>query len=156
MRYYSFDLFDTCFVRACGDPKNIFDLLAYRILGDDSSDSVRYDFSQIRIEGEKKARKLSNKKEISLDDIYMNCDFSGLTSLSNKKILMAEMEIEKEQLVPVYSIWKKIRELHQEGHGIYYISDMYLPYEFLLNLLKEYDFWKDKDSLYVSDRKSVV
>ena len=31
MRYYSFDLFDTCFVRACGDPKNIFDLLAYRI-----------------------------------------------------------------------------------------------------------------------------
>ena len=150
MRYYSFDLFDTCFVRACGDPKNIFDLLAYRILGDDSSDSVRYDFSQIRIEGEKKARKLSNKKEISLDDIYMNCDFSGLTSLSNKKILMAEMEIEKEQLVPVYSIWKKIRELHQEGHGIYYISDMYLPYEFLLNLLKEYDFWKDKDSLYVS------
>lgn len=150
MRYYSFDLFDTCFVRACGNPKNIFDLLAYRILGDDSSDSVRYDFSQIRIEGEQKARKLSGKEEILLNDIYMHCDFSSLTSLPSEKILKAEMEIEEEQLVPVYSIWKKIQRLHQEGYGIYYISDMYLPYEFLLNLLKKYDFWRDKDSLYVS------
>ena len=30
---YSFDLFDTCFIRACGAPRNVFDLLAYRVLG---------------------------------------------------------------------------------------------------------------------------
>lgn len=150
MRCYSFDLFDTCFVRACGHPKNVFDLLAYRILGDGSSESIRCDFAQIRIEGEKKARRLSSEEEISLDDIYAQCDFSDLTNLSNKKILRTEIEIEKEQLIPVYSIWEKIRKFHQEGYGIYYISDMYLPYDFLLELLKVHDFWQEKDRLYVS------
>lgn len=150
MRYYSFDLFDTCFVRACGHPKNVFDLLAYRILGDDSSESVRYDFAQVRIKGEESARRLSGKEEISLDDIYAYCDFSGLTDVSNNTILKKEIEVEKEQLIPVYSYLKRIQKIHKEGYSVFYISDMYLPYGFLLELLKEHGFWQDKDRLYVS------
>lgn len=150
MKYYSFDIFDTCFVRACGHPTNIFDLLAYRVLGNDSNESVRYDFAHIRREGEKKARRSFKKEEISIDEIYEYCDFSGLTTLSNHEILKAEIEIEKEQLIPVYSIREKIQRLHREGHNIYYISDMYLPYDFLLDLLKMHGFWQEKDFLYVS------
>ena len=41
---YSFDLFDTCFIRACGAPRNVFDLLAYRVLGANSDESARTDF----------------------------------------------------------------------------------------------------------------
>lgn len=40
---YSFDLFDTCFIRACGAPRNVFDLLAYRVLGANSDESARTD-----------------------------------------------------------------------------------------------------------------
>ena len=71
MKCYSFDIFDTCFVRACGNPLNLFDLLAYRILGDDSAESIRMDFSLIRVQGEKRARMLSNEEEVSLEDIYL-------------------------------------------------------------------------------------
>lgn len=150
MKYYSFDIFDTCFVRACGSYLNIFDLLAYKILGEDSEESHRIDFAWIRINGEKKARLASQNEEISLKEIYNYCSFAGLTSMSNEQILQIEMETEMEQLIPVYSILKKIEKLHQNGYQIYYISDMYLPQDFLLSLLKKHNFWKNNDKLYVS------
>ena len=150
MKCYSFDIFDTCFVRACGNPLNLFDLLAYRILEDDSAESIRMDFSLIRVQGEKRARMLSNEEEVSLEDIYLHCDFTRLTSISNREIAQTEMEIEREQLIPVESMRRKIEEIRQLGNAIYYISDMYLPQDFVFSLLKEYGFWKEGDHLYVS------
>lgn len=150
MKQYSFDLFDTCFVRGCGDPENIFDLLAYRVLGDDSSESLRADFAHIRVEGEKRARQLSAEEEITLECIYQNCDFSGLTALTNAEIAGMEMAVEREQLVPVYAVQKRIEELYQRGCAVYYISDMYLPQEFVLGLLKDHGFWREDDRLFLS------
>lgn len=148
--YYSFDIFDTCFVRACGSPHNVFDLLAYRILGEESEESLRMDFAAIRIEGERKARLYSGKKEVNLTDIYECCSFEGLTSMDKRQIAAAEMEIEREQLVPVYSILQKIKELHKISESVYYISDMYLPQEFIHELLVKHGFWQSGDKLYVS------
>ena len=156
MKYYSFDVFDTCFVRACGSPLNVFDLLAYKILGDDSEESHRMDFALIRINGERKARLASQKEEVCLDEIYNYCSFAGLTSIPNEQILQAEIETEMEQLVPVYSIQKKVKELHQNGHSVYYISDMYLPQDVLSNLLKKHGFWKENDKLYVSSEYGIT
>lgn len=147
---YSFDIFDTCFIRACYSPKNIFDLLAYRILGDESEESIRMDFAAIRIEGEKKARALSKKEEVTLSEIYDYCNFEGLTDISNKEIAKVEIEIEREQLSPVYSIREKTKELHRKGKVIYYISDMYLPQDFIEDLLIKNGFWQSGDKLYVS------
>lgn len=146
---YSFDIFDTCFVRSCGNPYNVFDLLAYRTLGD-SSESLRADFVLIRTEGEKNARTLSGQEEVTLADIYASCDFSELTNVSNIEISKAEMEIEREQLVPVYTVRKQIEELHRRGCVVYYISDMYLPQDFLQEILAECGFWLEGDKLYVS------
>lgn len=156
MKYYSFDIFDTCFVRACGSPLNVFDLLAYKILGNDSEDSHRMDFALIRINGEKKARLASQKEEVCLDEIYSYCSFAGLTSMPNEQILQAEIETEMEQLVPVYSIQKKVEELHKNGYSVYYISDMYLPQNVLSNLLKKHGFWKESDKLYVSSEYGIT
>lgn len=52
---YSFDLFDTCFIRACGAPRNVFDLLAYRVLGANSDESARADFALERVKGEQES-----------------------------------------------------------------------------------------------------
>lgn len=156
MKCYSFDIFDTCFVRACGNPLNLFDLLAYRILGDDSAESIRMDFSLIRVQGEKRARMLSNEEEVSLEDIYLHCDFTRLTSISNREIAQTEMEIEREQLIPVDSIRQKIEVIRQQGNSVYYISDMYLPRDFIFNLLIEHGFWKEGDHLYVSSEYRIT
>lgn len=147
---YSFDIFDTCFVRACGSSYNVFDLLAYRILGEKSEESIRMDFAAIRVEGERKARLHLGKKEVTLADIYDCCSFEGLTSMSKQQIAAIEFEIEREQLIPVYSILYQIKELHKIGKSVYYISDMYLPYELIYELLVKHGFWKSGDKLYVS------
>lgn len=153
---YSFDLFDTCFVRACGFPKNVFDLLAYRTLGENCDESMLADFALIRVKGEQTARNLSDKEEVSLMDIYQYCSFKGLTSLSNEAIAEIEMEVEREQLCSVRSIWERINYLHDRGENIYYISDMYLPASFLKDLLVTHGFWKGGDRLYVSSTYGVT
>ena len=147
---YSFDLFDTCFIRACGAPRNVFDLLAYRVLGANSDESARADFALERVKGERKARALSQVEEITLEAIYVCCDFMALTAQSKTEIARLEMQVEREQLVPVYAIREKIKTLHREGHSVYYISDMYLPRTFLSELLIEHGFWREGDKLYVS------
>lgn len=149
MNIYSFDIFDTCLIRSCGFAHNVFDLLAIQILGENSSESIRADFVNIRISGEETAR---NKKitEVTLDDIYNACDFSGLTSITNQDIAQAEILIEKKVLIGVKSIKKQIDKLHESGHKIYYISDMYLTETFLKEVLIEQGFWKNGDQLYVS------
>ena len=66
--YISFDIFDTLVIRSCGKPDNVFRILGQR-LGINSEK-----FRQARISAEKKARKLCNRSEISLSDIYMSFD----------------------------------------------------------------------------------
>ncbi len=147
--HFSFDIFDTCLIRSCGFAHNVFDLLAIKILGENSSESVRADFVNIRISGEKIAR-TKKATEVTLNDIYNACDFSGLTSTTNQDIARAEILIEEKVLVGVKSIKKQIDKLHESGHKIYYISDMYLPETFLKEVLIEQGFWKNGDQLYVS------
>ena len=119
---YSFDLFDTCFIRACGAPRNVFDLLAYRVLGANSDESARADFALERVKGERKARALSQVEEITLEAIYVCCDFMALTAQSKTEIARLEMQVEREQLVPVYAIREKIKTLHREGDKLYVSS----------------------------------
>ena len=54
---FSFDIFDTCLVRTCGESYNVFYILAKEILGDDAELSQINDFVLIRKRGEEYARK---------------------------------------------------------------------------------------------------
>ena len=84
--YYSFDIFDTCIIRTCGYPHNVFDLLAIAVLGNKSSNSLRADFVNIRISAEASARK-KKQSEVTLEDIYQECDFNGISSIAKNIIL---------------------------------------------------------------------
>jgi len=150
MKIYSFDIFDTCLVRKCGAAQNVFDILAFNVLGDDSPESVRMDFANIRIRAEQKTIHKTSKEEITLAEIYQNCDFSGLTSVSNDLIRQAEIDLEKQMLIPVYSVKKMIDELRKKGAQILFISDMYLPSVQILEVLIREELYKTGDKLYVS------
>lgn len=147
---YSFDIFDTCFVRACGSPKNVFDILARRVLGDNIDESYIIDFALTRIKGEKIARENSKFEEVTISEIYEACDFSGLTDMSQLRIMDMELVLEKDLLVPVWELKKRIKTIHEAGGNVIFISDMYLPSHFLLELLKDNGFWAQNDKLYVS------
>jgi len=147
---YSFDVFDTCLIRKCGLACNLFDILANEILGDESPESTKMDFVNIRIEGEKIARNNSTSEEIKIHEIYSNCDFTGITEIKNEDIQRSELELEKRILVPVISVKEKINLLREEGKQILFISDMYIPYSDILDSIKLNGFFQPEDKLYVS------
>jgi predicted HAD superfamily hydrolase len=155
-KVHSFDIFDTCLIRKCGDARNVFDILAYEILGDDSPESVRMDFANIRIEAEANARNNQKQEDITLTDIYEFCDFTGITKISCDLIKKTEIEIEENQLIPVLTIREKINYLRSMGNQIIYISDMYLSHEFILNQLIKCGFYNSNDKLYVSSEVGLT
>ena len=150
---YSYDIFDTCLIRSCGKPEFVFDLMAKVILGEESDVSLRMDFSMERIQGEINARKTLlniNKEDVTIDEIYDFCDFSQYTEYSKEQIKNIEKDIERTVLFPVSTIKEEIDHHHQHGDDIVFISDMYLPYDFILQLLTEYGLYKDGDSFFLS------
>ena len=154
-KIYSFDIFDTCLIRTCGIPVLAFDLLAERILGREVSETLLMDFSNIRKNGEKDARKkyvTKDKEDITLEEIYQECDFSPVTEIDKNTIMAQELELERELLKPVPSVLHQIEELRQQGHHIIYISDMYLSEEFLTDVMSHAGFFKPGDKLYVSSK----
>ena len=148
--FYSFDVFDTCLGRICGDAKNIFDVVALEVLGRESELSKLNDFRYIREKGEKIARNTTKKEDITLEEIYQHCDFSVLTNKPNSEILQVELEIEEKNLFAIYDVLAIVKKLHKRGKSVAYISDMYLPSTFIINILKREGFWGSNDKLYVS------
>ena len=152
----SFDIFDTCFVRACGTSEKIFALLAEEILGNAADDTLTADFCLIRQNGERAARENSSREEVTLEEIYEYCDFSGLTGVPKCDIASAECRIEREQLIPVLSIKRKIEEYRNNGRRIMYVSDTYLSENFVRSLLEDNGFWNSGDRLYISSKVFVT
>lgn len=149
---FSFDIFDTCLTRACGEAKNTFFLLAERILGEGSDTSARNDFALIRMNAEREARRLcinDENEEITLNDIYKFCDFTSITNSSNAIIMQTELDIEKEILLPVDKIRNEINLLVNKGFSVIYISDMYLPKTFIEEILVHHGFYVN-NNIYVS------
>lgn len=156
MDIISFDVFDTCFVRACGSPERVWWILALEVLGAETDESTIADFCLVRRNGEYMARKNSSMEDITLEEIYKCCDFSGLTNLPNSKIAALECKIEKELLIPVFSIKQKIEKYRSKGDYIIYISDTYMSEEFMMSLLIDNGFWHEGDKLYISSKTRLT
>jgi len=154
MKIYSYDIFDTCLVRCCGTPDNLFFLLAQSVYGDNADYDVLKNFVHDRIEAERIAIERINGAEACLRDIYkvLETDFL-LTNIDN--ILQKELEIEKQELVPVAYYVNEIKHIRENGGKIVFISDMYLPSVFLKNILKHYELFYEGDLLYVSCEHSA-
>lgn len=152
-RIFSFDIFDTCFVRTCGTSTNVYYLLAENILGANADFSLKRDFALVRKMGEEIARKKlinKQKEEVTIKEIYQFCNFTIFTNYNNNTIMQKEIEIEDEVLLPIYETRKEIEYLHNKGYVIIYISDMYLPKNFIVKKLRDFGFYYDEKLVYVS------
>lgn len=150
IKIYSFDIFDTCLIRKCGSPRNLFDILAYEIIGMHSPESLRMDFANIRIKGEKIARNESKSEEVTLTDIYSHCDFTDITSKSKDEIQHCEIELEKRMIIPVHSMIEQLNHLRSRGYQVLFITDIYLPESVILECLIINGVYQPGDKLYVS------
>lgn len=145
---YSFDIFDTCLVRKCGTPENMLDVLSLRVFKEPVEERIRQEFVVARHQA---AIAISNNVHAQLSDIYDAMRWTHPSLYPKEELLQIEMDCEKSLLVPVQSMLQKINNIRQNGNHIIFISDMYLPTDFLQSILIEMGFMFKEDSLYVSN-----
>jgi hypothetical protein len=85
----------TSTLRACGEAYAVYDILAFRVLGEQASWGERADFALQRLQAEQNARR-RHEGPVTLDAIYAEADFSMYTARANTAIMQMELQIEAE------------------------------------------------------------
>lgn len=153
---YSFDIFDTCLTRHHATPRDLFFDLAHIFLNQYTAygydqQSIRT-FARLRRLSERQARFINKKnlEDINLNHIYRQFRELSPWSFDLDEAMNFEMELEKSSLHAVLPIKVHIEQLRQHGHRVIFISDMYLPTDFIWQCLLEKRIAKLGDTIYVS------
>ncbi|WP_304322114.1 hypothetical protein [Phocaeicola plebeius] len=144
----SFDIFDTCLIRKCGEANNIFFLLARKLYPTNlAKQECLYHW---RKEAETITCKKQRKDNVSLDEIYENYPSKRFIEYSAKQVKDTEILLEEESLIPNTKAISIISQKRKAGYQIIFISDMYLPSSLLQRILGKLNIFKPEDYLFVS------
>lgn len=132
----TFDVFDTLIKRPTEVPADVYKFLERGAL--EITHGVAEDFARVRLNAEVITRELSEKGEITLEDIYANIQaYYELSEQITKVLLQAEIEMEVGLIQP-RPFGQKCWEIAvSSGKRIYLISDMYLSAEVLERMLRK-------------------
>lgn len=145
---YSFDIFDTCLVRLCGEPENMIDVLSYKVVDlINSKEGTCHKTSEHLRRLFVEARRNTGGQ---LENVYQHVARIFPLPCSSEEMAQLEMDTERELLVPVLATRQLVNQLRSKGE-IAFLSDMYLPTSFLREQLKSHGFFKDGDRIFVSD-----
>lgn len=148
MKLASFDIFDTTLIRKCGNPVNIFYILAHRLYPSDKA--KRDDFLLWRKEAESEARRSNPGKDVTIEDIYTSDELQGFDEYTPAQLVEAEKNVESENLIVNPAIKKIIEQKREDGYTICFISDMYMPSDFLKKVLEKEGCINHDEQVYVS------
>lgn len=148
MKIASFDIFDTTLIRKCGKPENIFYILAHKLYPCDKA--KREDFLLWRKKAEGDARKRNPSKDVTIEDIYCGDELKSFGEYSKNELIEAEMSVEAEQLIANPEIREVINRKRGQGCTICFVSDMYMPSEFLKQILEREGCIRNDEKVYVS------
>lgn len=144
--YVSFDVFDTCLIRRCGNPNKIWDLMADRLFEKEDVRG-RLSFAGNRSLAEETA--LMNTAFPTIRDIYNELNVAQW-GFKQDDIINLEMEIEEQELFPNPEILKIVNEFREKEYKIAFVSDMYLPTEFIKKILIKHGFCREGENVFVS------
>lgn len=125
----SFDLFDTLIKRDVNHYREVFDILEKTIVLEYGN---KYKgLAQKRINAEINARNRL-KYEITIDEIYdcLECDIADVVK-NKEKSLECALAVPNEVMRPIFEYCKR------KGKRIIIVSDMYLPKEVLIEIIKK-------------------
>lgn len=151
----SFDVFDTCVSRMHAHPRDLFYDLGLRLAAGQSESRRRTfarKFQRARIRAEKIAnwRKRKISENATLHDVYSNFHWLLRTGFGTDDLVKAELELEQESIYAIDAIAAQISELRAAGHKVIFVSDMYLPSDLLMPVLRKSGVMTESDVLYVS------
>jgi FMN phosphatase YigB (HAD superfamily) len=151
MQIASFDVFDTVVTRIIGDPKVIFLILGKNLLKQSLLACMPEAFARARIKAESRAFKNIGEKH-TLWHIYSELATAlYLNDEQQRKIMQLELDLESKFLRPVPIAGEMIKAARDRGDRVAFISDMYLPSDFIQEQLVRHSFWQEGDVLYVSN-----
>jgi hypothetical protein len=142
------EIIDTVLVRACGSEASLYDALALRVLGRESSLSKQADFACRRAMANWQARE-RYQHPVSLEDIYSVADFKAETAMPNADIMQQELQLEAEMLVGVESMRQRVKAARAKAGQIYFTSDSYLPASLFIEVLTREGFYEPGDKVVV-------
>jgi len=132
----SFDVFGTLLCRRIFDARKRFALFQ-------GNETEAADWSHQRIKAEHALAQSKGRDLYSLGDIY---EALGPGHISPQD----EIEMELRQCFVLTEGKRLLRAARKRGGTILFVSDMYLPSEFIRQLLGEHGLWQEGDCLYVS------
>lgn len=141
----SFDVFDTLLKRNVFHPQDVFNLVEQKYNARHQK-KLLCDFRSIRIEAERQARRKSDREDVTLDLIYQELPFGESECMELKEI---ECEVEKDVCICHYAMKEAYDYAILKGKKVAAVSEMYLPKDFIHELLSNAGYCKI-DRLYVS------
>lgn len=158
IKVVSFDIFDTLLVRHVWEPHDLFYFLDQKFI-DLLNVNINIEFHKIRSYCEHLARErahLHGLDEITLDDIYEEINLQyGYDKEILKIIKEYEMDLElqlckkRDMLYDIYEMCMYI------GKEVIYISDMYLPEEFIYKMLEK-NKYSINNTLFMSSTHKIT
>lgn len=173
---YSFDIFDTLISRKVLAPIGIFYYVKEKMIASTQKwpDYLVENYPFIRSNAEANVREYYNRSIVERDDERCEIQFEEILNRiqviygisDEQKVLLGqwEMEAELENVIPLTERINYVKQLVAEGEDVVLISDMYLPKDFILQMLSkadpilaeiplylssEYGYQKSRKSLYM-------
>ena len=150
-RILSLDIFDTCLSRSSSLPSSVFYIMAIKCLKTKHRQEL-YEFVNARIRAERKAVTLASKEhrdDATLEEIYRAFNLT-VPGFSHEELMQLELETESLVLKPIHATYTLLLKARQEGKRVIFVTDNYLPREFIQQQLEKHGFFQDGDGLYVS------
>lgn len=148
---HSFDVFDTTLTRAVARPTDLFRGLA------GAWSAPPETCLRLRVAAERAARRRARGREVTLEEIYRRlAPAMGWTPEQARLAMTAELDLERHHLRPVPEIRARIAQLRNAGERVAWVSDVYLPADWLRERLAEHGCWMPGDALYVSSAEGVT
>jgi FMN phosphatase YigB (HAD superfamily) len=148
----SYDVFDTCLLRNCAFPSDVF-LLAANALAPLLENELGRDyaicFRDARVEAERLARLSAPGEEVTLEEIWLQVA-RLLPFIDVRAGIQAELDTERSCLTANGDMLREVVRLRAAGSRILFISDTYLPEAFVVENLSVHGFFADDDRCYVS------
>ena len=148
---YSFDIFDTLIARSTQVPEGIFYYVKEKAAASDLGFPayVTNNYVDIRMWCERDARNYHDRSprlveqgrtEIAFDEIFSRMAATyGLSETQVGQLQAWELEAEKACSIPIPERIERVKSLVAQGEDVVLISDMYLPKEFVEDLLEQAD-----------------
>jgi FMN phosphatase YigB (HAD superfamily) len=158
LRVASFDVFDTCITRACAVPMDAFLFVASRLadtLRPSLGERFEASFLLARTRAESLARRRHRPAEVTLRQIWDElCGILPMLDLEGG--MEAELSVERTLARVNRQVLAAVDAARAESRRVVFISDTYLPWDFIRELLETNGFWRSGDGLYVSSQRGVT